>query len=145
MVGLLLALDGFSPTRIGQVFGGLLSLLMSAPSMFVIAPGIVAINALVPTIIIGFFAVRTGVRSLHLYVVMGTLVGLAGLGTYYALVRWADSSTAPLDFSDPRVMHVVTAVVASIVVAGSCGGLIFWAIAGRHIRGSRTRLQTVPD
>lgn len=102
--------------------------------MIVIAPGIVALFALMPALVVGLL-VPASIRSPQWSLITGILVGLGGLCIYYAVMRWADSPMNPaplLDFSDPKVAHIVMVVVSAVVVSGGCAGLTFWAIAGRN-------------
>jgi hypothetical protein len=149
MVGAVSAFE--SRAGIGEILSALLSELTYRPSMFGFATGIVALLALLPTLVVVLFLSRAGIHSPRWYVVMGILVGLMVLGTYYALLtllRWTDGSTRPtppLNFSDPQVAHAAIAVVTSVVLAGGCGGLIYWVIAGRHVRSRSARLPAALD
>jgi hypothetical protein len=135
LVGFLLASE--SQVDVSQI----LPAIFYAPSALAIATAAVALLALVPTLVAVFLLRRTGTRSAYWYVVTGALVGLITLGTYCALLRWMDGA----NLSDPRVARVLMAVVASVVLAGGCAGLTFWAIARQQMRGRRARLKTTLD
>jgi hypothetical protein len=139
LVGFLLASE--SQVDVSQI----LPAIFYAPSALAIATAAVALLALVPTLVAVFLLRRTGTRSAYWYVVTGALVGLITLGTYCALLRWMDGANRPAPLSDPRVARVLMAVVASVVLAGGCAGLTFWAIARQQMRARRARLKTTLD
>jgi hypothetical protein len=102
--------------------------------------GFVAVLALIPTLIVGIYAERAGVRSPMFYALAGAAIGLCVLGLYGLGLIWGSdrplSEALPPDAANglPAIIAGATAVVA---FAGIAGGLTYWAIAGRNAGGTR--------
>ncbi len=102
--------------------------------------GFVAVLALIPTLIVGVYAERAGVRSPLFYAVAGAAIGLCVLALYGLGLIWG--SSRPLSEALPPdaaigLPAIVAGAAAVVAFAGIAGGLTYWAIAGRKAGGRR--------
>jgi hypothetical protein len=97
--------------------------------------GFVAVLALIPTVIVGIYAERAGVRSPVFYAVAGALIGLGALGLYSLALIWRSNSplseALPPDMAAIGFGSIIAGVAAVVALAGIAAGLTYWAIAGR--------------
>ena len=117
--------------------------LLQITALFVsMVSALVALLALIPTLMIGIYAERAAVRSSLFYAVSGAAVGLCGLGLYGLGLIWRSSGplseTLPPDATAVGLGAILAGVAAVVAFAGIAGGLTYWAIAGRNAGGRRT-------
>jgi hypothetical protein len=106
-----------------------------------VVSGFVALLALIPTLAVGIYAERNGIRSPVFYAVAGAGIGLCALGLYaLVLVLGAGGGfgdTFPSDDAATAFFVFLGAALVAVVLAGIAGGLTYWAIAGRTTRAHR--------
>jgi hypothetical protein len=103
--------------------------------------GFVALFALIPTLAVGIYAERNGIRSPAFYAAAGAGIGLCALGLYaLVLVLGAGGGigdTFPSGDAATGFFVFLAATVVAVALAGIAGGLTYWAIAGRTAGADR--------
>ena len=89
------------------------------------------LTALLPTVIVGFFAVRAGLCSVFWYPVLGAVVGLGATAICFVLFRL--SYDVPL-LDQPNAVYLIIRFATAAVLGGICGGLVFGTIVGRTLQ-----------
>jgi hypothetical protein len=97
--------------------------------------GFVALLALIPTLAVGIYAERNGIRTPGFYAAAGAGIGLCALGLY-GLVLWLGAGGGfgdafPSGDAAIGLAVFLAAAVVAVALAGIAGGLTYWTIAGR--------------
>lgn len=93
----------------------------------------IALLAALPAIAIIWFAERRSVRSATFYAAMGGLAAAVVISAFYAWPIWKSLHSTAISQAPvaPVTLATLAGLVWLFVVPGVCGGLVYWAIAGR--------------
>jgi hypothetical protein len=89
---------------------------------------VAAAVAFLPTLPIGLYAERKGMRALMWYARAGVGIGLAALLLYVIASELVTRSISKASAGD---ITFLASLAACVMLAGLCAGATYWAIAGR--------------
>jgi hypothetical protein len=121
-------LNGFPNNDLAGQIGGALGLAML---FAVFAIPFTLLLAFLPSAAAILYAEPREVRSPTAYALMGVLVSAIAFAGVVGFVAWSSGSIAKV-WSAPTTIWQVIWPAVLVVVPGLCGGLTYWAKAGRH-------------
>ena len=121
LLGILIATAGFVVLRPAA--------LAELVAPMAVASMVAGASALLPTVPVGIYAEKHRRRALAWYSRAGVGIGLAALLLYVIASELVSRSVSNANAAD---ISFLATLAVSVMLAGLCSGVAYWAIAGRH-------------
>jgi len=120
--------NGFPNSDLGGKLGGAIALSML---FAVFAVPFTLLLTVLPAAAAILYAEPREIRSATAYAMLGVLVSAIAFAGLFGFLAWS-SGNATKAWSLPSTVWQVAYAATLVVVPGLCGGLTYWAKAGRH-------------